>query len=81
MSDTGPIVLWFIYPTARIRVCKIRFVSTGENHGEKFFYRHNQEHSKQVSGDTFKQNWIVNVLPGAVASHRHFLGKHVRHQH
>ena len=24
----------FIYPTGRIRVCKIRFVSTGENHGK-----------------------------------------------
>ena len=24
----------FIYPTGRIRVCKIRFVSTGKNHGK-----------------------------------------------
>ena len=27
-------VLWFIYPTGRKRVCKIRFVSTGENRGK-----------------------------------------------
>ena len=26
--------LFFIYPMGRIRVCKIRFVSTGENHGK-----------------------------------------------
>ena len=26
--------LWFTYPTGQIRVCKIRFVSTGENHGK-----------------------------------------------
>ena len=26
--------LFFIYPTGRIRVCKIRFVSTGENRGK-----------------------------------------------
>ena len=27
-------IRFFIYPTGRIRVCKIRFVSTGENHGK-----------------------------------------------
>ena len=26
--------IFFIYPTGRIRVCNIRFVSTGENHGK-----------------------------------------------
>ena len=29
---------FFIYPTGRIRVCMIRFVSTGENRGNLMLY-------------------------------------------
>ena len=31
---TRVVIRFFIYPTGRIRVCKIRFVSTGENRGK-----------------------------------------------
>ena len=34
MSDCCPLGYLFIYPTGRIRVCKIRFVNTGENLGK-----------------------------------------------
>ena len=34
MSDRCPLGDLFIFPTGRMRICKIRFVSTGENRGK-----------------------------------------------
>ena len=34
VSDRCPLGYLFIYPTARIRVCETKFVSTGENRGK-----------------------------------------------
>ena len=38
VSDRCPLGYLFIYPTGRIRVCKMRFVSTGENRGNIVWY-------------------------------------------
>ena len=45
----------FIYPTLQLRVCKIRFVSTGENHGKPFLvckkmfqWQHTLYHMKKI---------------------------------
>ena len=57
MSYAVPRQLLFIYPTGQIRVCKIRFVSTGENRGEACLVR-----KKKLSPSWRSETWIQETL-------------------
>ena len=73
----------FIYPTGRIRVCKIRFVSTGENRGKsclvckniRIFHEYEVQIEKSVRWSLFGVTRLRRVIPKSDLEWRIFLSE------